>query len=76
LRSQDVRRTFAGREVYEVWRTGRVRMCRASNGGTMLWVEWGAWWWSAPGRAGRSSVLKTSVCDLLGIEVPIVQAAI
>jgi hypothetical protein len=38
-----VRAKFAGREVYEVWRTGRVRMCLAPDGGTMLWVEWGAW---------------------------------
>jgi hypothetical protein len=77
LRSQDVRRTRGLRGLAD-WPCADVPGLEwwHHNGGTMLWVEWGAWWWSAPGRAGRSSVLKTSVCDLLGIEVPIVQAAI
>jgi hypothetical protein len=49
-------------------------MYRGSVGGIMLPMERDAS--TAPGRAGRRAMLRTPVCDLLGMEVPIMQAAI
>src|SRR5215203_1604184 len=49
-------------------------MHQVSVDGIMCSVERGAS--SAPGRVGRRAMLRTPVCDLLGMKVPIMQAAI
>src|SRR5919112_512223 len=42
--------------------------------GIMCWVEWGAS--SVPERVGRRAMLRTPLCDMLDMKVPILQAAI
>src|SRR5687767_9991735 len=49
-------------------------MYRGSVGGIMLLMERNAS--TAPRHAGRRAMLRTSVCDLLGMKVPIMQVAI
>src|SRR3954454_10689839 len=52
----------------------RLTMQSTLVGGTMLLVGKGAS--LAPERVGRRAMVRTPVCDLLGMEVPIMQAAI
>jgi enoyl-[acyl-carrier protein] reductase II len=51
-----------------------VQMHLVSVDGIMCWVEWGAS--SVPERVGRRAMLRTPLCDMLDMKVPILQAAI